>query len=66
MHRFLPTLLKLDGWTVTQVPVNHRPRQWGRTKYGIRNRLFRGLRDLMAVRWMKSRWLRYSIEERMQ
>ena len=66
MHRFLPTLLKLDGWTVTEVRVSHRPRQWGRTKYGIRNRLFRGLRDLFAVRWMKSRWLRYQIKERIE
>jgi len=66
MHRFLPTLLKLDGWTVSEVAVNHRPRQWGKTKYGIRNRLFRGLCDLFAVRWMKSRWLRYRIEERIE
>ena len=63
MHRFLPTLLKLDGWRVTEVPVNHRARRTGKTKYGIRNRFFRGLRDLMAVRWMQSRWLRYHVEE---
>lgn len=66
MHRFLPTLLKLDGRTVTEVPVNHRPRKSGRTKYGIRNRLFRGLRDLFAVRWMQSRWLQYRIAERIE
>jgi len=66
MHRFLPTLLKMDGWTVTQVPVNHRPRRWGRAKYGVWNRLFRALRDLMAVRWMQARWLRYRIEERIE
>jgi len=64
MHRFLPTLLKLEGYRVTECPVNHRPRQAGRSKYGIRNRLFRGLRDAIAVRWMKSRWLRYRIEEK--
>jgi hypothetical protein len=46
--------------------VNHRPRRWGKTKYGIRNRLFRGLIDLMAVRWMKSRWLNYRIKERIE
>ena len=63
MHRFLPTLLKLDGWRVAEVPVVHRPRRWGKAKYGIRNRLFRGLRDVFAVRWMKSRWLRYQIKE---
>jgi glycosyltransferase involved in cell wall biosynthesis len=66
MHRFLPTLLKLDGWTVTEIPVSHRPRKRGQAKYGIRNRLFRGLRDLFAVRWMQSRWLRYNIKERIE
>ncbi len=66
MHRFLPTLLRLDGWRVTEVPVNHRPRKEGKTKYGIRNRLFRGLRDLFAVRWMQSRWLKYRIAERIE
>jgi len=66
MHRFLPTLLRLDGWTVTEVAVNHRPRQWGTAKYGIGNRLFRGLRDLMAVRWMRSRWLRYRVVEKLK
>lgn len=66
MHRFLPTLLKLDGWTITEVPVSHRPRRRGKTHYGIRNRLFRGLRDCFAVRWMQSRWLKYEIEERIE
>jgi len=63
MHRFLPTLLKLEGATVIEIPVNHRRRRRGRTKYGIRNRLFRGLRDLFAVRWMQRRWIRYEVEE---
>lgn len=63
MHRFLPTLLRLAGARVTEVPVRHRPRLRGKTKYTIRNRLFRGLRDLRAVRWMQSRWLDYEIEE---
>ena len=66
MHRFLPTLFRLDGHTVTEVPVHHRPRRWGKSKYGIRNRLLCGLRDLMAVRWMQSRWLRYRIEEKIE
>jgi len=66
MHRFLPTLFRFDGWTVTEVPVGHRPRQRGKSKYGIRNRLFRGLRDLMAVRWMRSRWLNYKVAERIE
>jgi dolichol-phosphate mannosyltransferase len=63
MHRFLPTLLRLDGWTVTEIPVGHRPRVKGRTHYGIRNRLFCGLRDIFAVRWMQSRWLNYRVKE---
>jgi len=66
MHRFLPTLLKLDGWNVTEVPVSHRPRKRGKTHYGIRNRLSRGLRDCFAVRWMQSRWLSYEIKERIE
>ena len=63
MHRFLPTLLRLEGARITEVPVNHRPRPRGRAKYGVWNRLFKGLRDLMAVRWMQRRWIRYEIEE---
>ena len=66
LHRFLPTLFRLQGCSVTEVPVRHRPRRWGKAKYGIGNRLFRGLRDLMAVRWMRSRWLRYHIKERLE
>lgn len=59
MHRFLPTLFRIAGYRVRQVPVSHRPRVAGDSKYGISNRLFRGLGDLMAVRWMKRRRLRY-------
>jgi len=66
MHRFLPTLLKLDGWSVTELPVTHRPRRRGKAHYGIGNRLFRGLRDIFAVRWMQSRWLKYRIKERIE
>jgi glycosyltransferase involved in cell wall biosynthesis len=57
MHRFLPTLVRLDGARVREVPVNHRPRLHGKTKYSIRNRLFRSLADLFAVRWMQRRWI---------
>ncbi len=63
MHRFLPTLLRLEGCRVAEMDVNHRPRRAGATKYNVRNRLFAGLRDLFAVRWMKRRWRRYEIEE---
>jgi glycosyltransferase involved in cell wall biosynthesis len=55
MHRFLPTLLRMHGYTVVEHPVSHFPRRAGRSKYGIRNRTLLALRDLLAVRWMRSR-----------
>ncbi len=57
MHRFLPTLVRWNGARVTELEVNHRPRLHGVAKYGIGNRLFRALADLMAVRWMRTRWI---------
>jgi len=63
MHRFFPTLFRLEGYRIVQIPVNHRPRLRGKTKYGIGNRLFQALRDLMAVRWMIDRHIHYQIEE---
>lgn len=57
MHRFLPTLLRMEGARVTEVPVNHRPRLHGQPKYNIRNRIFRALADLFGVRWMQTRWV---------
>jgi glycosyltransferase involved in cell wall biosynthesis len=63
MHRFLPTLLRLEGFLVEEIPVGHRPRRAGRSKYGIGNRAMRALMDLLAVRWMRRRRLDYSIEE---
>ena len=62
-HRFLPTLIKLEGYTVTEVPVSNNPRRAGKSHYGVWNRLFKSFRDLLAVRWMKSRRLRYEIAE---
>jgi glycosyltransferase involved in cell wall biosynthesis len=59
MHRFLPTLLKMRGFRVTQVPVTHHPRLGGRTKYGTWGRLKKGLADVLAVRWMKKNWIDY-------
>ncbi len=55
MHRFLPTLLRMAGGTVTQLPVRHRPRLEGESKYGIGNRAWRGLVDLFGVRWLQRR-----------
>ena len=63
MHRFLPTLLKMEGFRVFQVKVGHRPRLSGDSKYGVRNRLVKSFTDLLAVRWMKRRTLRYRVTE---
>jgi dolichol-phosphate mannosyltransferase len=62
-HRFIPTLLKMRGFRVLEVPVNHRPRRFGESKYGIGNRAFRAFVDLLVVRWMKDRLLRYEVAE---
>jgi glycosyltransferase involved in cell wall biosynthesis len=61
MHRFFPALALMHGFTVTEVPVPHYPRIHGVAKYGVGNRLFKSLYDLMAVRWMQSRCLRYRV-----
>jgi len=63
LHRFIPTLLRMRGFRVVEVPVHNRPRRYGRSKYGIMNRAFVAFVDLLAVRWMKSRRLRYEIAE---
>ncbi|MFQ5899178.1 MAG: glycosyltransferase family 2 protein [Candidatus Methylomirabilia bacterium] len=63
IHRFIPTLLRMAGYRVVEVPVTHRPRRFGRSKYGIRNRAVRAFVDLLAVRWMMARRLRYEIAE---
>ena len=62
-HRFIPTLLKMRGFRVLEVPVNHRPRRFGQSKYGIGNRAVRAFVDLLVVRWMKDRLLRYEVAE---
>jgi glycosyltransferase involved in cell wall biosynthesis len=59
LHRFLPTLLKMHGYRVTQVPVSHHPRWAGKTKYDTWRRLKKGLADVWAVRWMKKNWIDY-------
>lgn len=62
MHRFLPTLAKMNGFKVIEVPVRHYDREFGKSKYGISNRLFKGLKDAFAVRWMKQRKLHYQFD----
>lgn len=63
MHRFLPTLTRMNGGTIDELPVNHRPRERGKTKYGINNRLWVGLADSFAVRWMQWRLVFPKCEE---
>jgi glycosyltransferase involved in cell wall biosynthesis len=64
MHRFLPTLFKIEGFTVTEISIRHNPRTAGEAHYGVWNRLFASFYDLLAVRWMKKRMFRYEIAER--
>ena len=63
MHRFLPALFQIEGFKVAEVPVNHRERVKGKTKYSFFNRSFNTIADMMAVRWMRKRQLRYKIEK---
>lgn len=60
-HRFLPTLLKMKGHRVRQVPVRHFSREQGTSKYGTWDRAFRGLYDALGVRWAQKRALRWRI-----
>jgi dolichol-phosphate mannosyltransferase len=64
MHRFLPTLFKIEGYTVTEIPVANHPRFAGKSNYGVWNRLFASLYDLLAVRWMKKRMFRFTVAEK--
>jgi glycosyltransferase involved in cell wall biosynthesis len=63
MHRFLPVLLQIEGFRIGQAPVSHHPRRHGSSKYNVRNRAWRALIDLFAVRWMQRRQLHYEIIE---
>lgn len=60
-HRFLPTLIRMEGFQVIEIPISHSPRHAGHSHYGIWNRLFKSSADLLAVRWMKKRVIRYKI-----
>ncbi len=64
MHRFLPTLFKIEGFTVTEIAVRNNPRFAGQSHYGVWNRLFASFYDLLAVRWMKKRMFRFQVAER--
>ncbi|MFZ4536221.1 glycosyltransferase family 2 protein [Propionivibrio sp.] len=58
MHRFLPTLLRGQGFSVAERTVNHRERLRGTSKYGVHNRLWRGIRDCFGIRWYLKRAVR--------
>ncbi len=64
MHRYLPTLMKLQGATVAEMPVNHRERHMGVSKYGNWERAVAGIRDLFGVRWLQDRHFGYEIREK--
>jgi len=57
MHRFIPALVKGAGYRLVEIPVNHRPRKFGLSKYGLGNRALRATTDMFGVRWLLSRRL---------
>jgi len=63
MHRFIPALIKDAGYQLVEIPVNHRPRRFGQTKYGLGNRAVRATVDMFGVRWLLSRRLNYKIRK---
>ncbi len=63
MHRFLPALVQRQGGRVLSVEITHRERTGGRSKYGLNNRLWVGIVDLLGVWWLKRRALRPVVEE---
>jgi len=63
IHRFLPTLIRMEGYRVCEIAVVNRPRGAGKSHYGIGNRVFASFADLLAVRWMRSRAVRYEVRE---
>jgi len=65
MHRFMPTLVKMEGFRVIEIPISHHPRKFGVSKYTTWNRMWRAFVDLLAVKWMRSRHIHYEIEERL-
>jgi glycosyltransferase involved in cell wall biosynthesis len=61
MHRFIPALVKGAGYRLVEIPVNHRPRKFGQSKYGLGNRALRATTDMFGVRWLLSRRLNYKV-----
>ncbi len=64
MHRFLPALVMLQkGGTVREIPVRHYPRTAGQSKYHLWNRLAGPFKDCFAYRWMKKRYINYTVND---
>lgn len=63
MHRFIPALIKGAGYRLVEIPVNHRPRRFGLSKYGLGNRALRATIDMFGVRWLLSRRLNYKVRD---
>ena len=63
MHRFIPALVKGAGYRLVEIPVNHRPRRFGQSKYGLGNRAVRATIDMFGVRWLLSRRLDYKLRK---
>lgn len=63
MHRFLPTLAKMNGFSVIEVSVAHRASKQGGFQYGVLHRTFAGFMDAIIIRWLKKRVIRYRIKE---
>ena len=63
VHRFIPALIKGAGYRLVEIPVNHRPRRFGQSKYGLGNRALRATIDMFGVRWLLSRRLNYKVRD---
>jgi dolichol-phosphate mannosyltransferase len=63
MHRFIPALVKGAGYRLVEIPVNHRSRRFGQSKYSLGNRAVRATVDMFGVRWLLSRRLNYKIRD---
>ncbi len=63
VHRFIPALVKNAGYRIVEIPVNHRARQYGVSKYGLGNRAIKATTDMLGVRWLQSRHIDYRVKQ---
>jgi glycosyltransferase involved in cell wall biosynthesis len=63
VHRFIPALVKNAGFKLTEIPVNHRARKFGVSKYGLGNRALKATMDMFGVRWLQSRHIVYKLRD---